>query len=110
MIKKLVLAAVFAVTPMVLAEESSADHCYSSYRSYRSPAPVISYRSYSPYRHHVYSTPFPSYGRTHSHIHHYHRYPSSLYRSYRGGYGYGYGGYRNSIGVNRGGVSLYFGF
>ena len=107
MIKKIIIAAIFAITPLAMSAESSADHCRSGYgyRTYR--APVVRHG-----HHHghgsYYGTRYPAYG-TH--------YGSNYGSRYNSGYRYGYGGYGgpyygrgSSIGINRGGVSLYFGF
>ncbi len=98
MLKKLVLAAAFIAAP---------NRCYPSFR-----APVVSHRSlhHGHYGHHgyhdlYYSRRVPVYG-----------YGYGYGVPYRGISPYGvYGGYPyygrgSSIGVNRGGVSLYFGF
>jgi hypothetical protein len=110
MFKKLIIVAVFAVTPMILAEDSSADHC--SYRSYR--APVVRHSHRVPVYHGAYARPpVRSY------------YYPGAYRSYGrygagyGGYGAGYGRYGgfggypyygNTIGIGRSGFSLSIGF
>ena len=105
MFKKMILAAVFVAAPMVLTQESSADDCYRGYRSsYRVPS--VTYRSYQPYPYRnsvnrVYTAPYrslyvPSY--------------RAPYYGYGTRYGYGVPYYGNGIGINRGGISLQFGF
>jgi hypothetical protein len=109
MLNKVLFAAAFAITPMLLSEEASAQ-CASGYGGYRAySAPVVSYRA-PHYGHgsHYRSSYRPSYG---------YGYSSPRYRSRYGGYGYGgygYGGYGygrgTSVGIGRGGISLSFGF
>ena len=108
MIKQFVIAAALAVSPLALSSEASADHC--SYRGYhhghRVAAPVVRYRGYSPY--HGYYGGHPGY-RVPYGAHYGSRY-NRAYRYGYGGFGGPYYGRGTSIGVGRGGVSLYFGF
>ena len=110
MFKKLIIAAVLAITPMVLAQDSSAQHCSSGYRAYGAPA--VGYHGYSHGHRGHYGRPA---------VNSFYRY-GVPYRSGYGGYGhggygrgYGYGGYPyyrsgTTIGVGRGGFSLRIGF
>lgn len=109
MFKKILIAAVFAVTPMVLSDESSAGDCYygGGYRAavpvYRAPVPAYrGHHHHGSYRQ-VYSVPFPSHGRTH--------YGSGYGSRYNSGYRHGYGGYGGPYYGRRGsGISVTFGF
>lgn len=112
MMKKILLLAAFAITPIALSQTASA-HCgpghgYGHYRR----APVVTYRV--PHHHHHYRS---SYRYGHPGI----RYGSPV----RAGYGYGYGGIGyggigyghplyygrgTSVGIGRGGFSLRIGF
>ncbi len=109
MFKKILFAGVLALAPLAMSEVASAGGpCYRGHGGYGGyggyGGAVIGYRA-------------PVYGNRGPHRAY--RAPNrafygSPYRSYyRGGFGrYGYGGYGfgNGIGVNRGGVGLYFGF
>ena len=108
MIKKLMFAAMFLAAPLAMSETASADHlgCYSTYR-----VPVVR----SPYHYGIQAHP-----GLHTHRGVYRSMQAPVYGygvPYRSrsvsGYGiYGYPHYRrgSSIGISRGGVSLYFGF
>jgi hypothetical protein len=116
MLNKFLIAAALAVTPLLMSDTVSAGgHCHrggygGGYGGYGGGygGAVVSYRA-------------PVYGHRQGHYRPYRAagyrsYYGSPYRSYYGrgyggyGYGGGYYGRGNAIGINRGGVSLYFGF
>jgi hypothetical protein len=118
MIKNIICAAVLAIAPMALATESSAGDCYNGgYRGHGALArPVVRHHGHAGYHNggrygSGYGAPIHgAYG-----AHQRSRYHSA-YRHGYGGYG-GYGGHGghyygggSGIGINRGGVSLHFGF
>ena len=114
MIKKIICAAVLAIAPLAVSTESSAGDCYyGGYRGHHGVArTVVRHHSYAPSHHYggrdrsgygapIYAAPYGSYYRSR---------PYSAYRYGYRGYGSPYYGRGTSIGINRGGVSLYFGF
>lgn len=113
MFKKLLLAAAFVAAPLAMTETASADHnrCYRTYR-----APVITYGS--PYRgYDVYRSrrvPVYNYGvpyRSRSISPYGYGYGGLGYGGLGyGGLGYPYGRSGGAIGINRGGLSFYYGF
>ena len=115
MIKKIICAAVLAIAPLALATESSAGDCYyGGYRGHGALArPVVGHHGHAGYQHYRsgYGAPIHGghgghgvYGGQHRSRYH------SAYRQGYGGYGSPYYGGGSAIGINRGGVSLYFGF
>ena len=107
MLKKILLAAAFTITPFVFADTASAQWGCAPYGAYRAPiygAPVVPHHHRHLYRS-AYRSPVGIYG--------------SPYRSYRYGglygglpYGSPYGVYRRgtAVGVGPGGFSLRIGF
>ena len=116
MINKLIFAAALAIAPLALAGESSAGDCYyGGYRGHGALArPVVRHHGHAGYHHYRGGYGVPAHGFHGGHHRHgYH----SRYRGYGGYGGRYYGGYGgryygggSAIGINRGGVSLYFGF
>ncbi len=106
MLKKILLLAAFAITPLVLSETASAQ-CYSGY-GHGYAGYGHGYAGYGAYRAPVAYRAVPIY---HGHGHGHYR---SGYRGYGAvrGYGRGYGVpyYGNSIGIQRNGFSLRVGF